>query len=195
MTEAQQSLDRFTKSAVAQILAFVWGFAEATLFFIVPDVLLTAIGCRSLRASMQAAGFAICGALLGGVVMYFSGYGSPESVRSVLIHIPAIHPQLLERVQSQLSEHGLGAVFFGPTVGIPYKIYAAEWGVRDGSLVTFLLVSIPARGVRFLFSALVANSAARLLVPLTKQRANVELAVVGVFWIGFYAFYFGRFGW
>ena len=41
------------------VAALLWGFAEATLFFIVPDVLLSAIAVRRGRgAALRAAGIA-----------------------------------------------------------------------------------------------------------------------------------------
>ena len=195
MTNNPQPLDRFAHSWAAQFAAFAWGLAEATLFFIVPDVLLTLIGCRSIRASLKASGFAILGALLGGIIMYGSASIAPYTTRSWLTQLPAIHPPLIERVESQLATHGLGAVLLGPTLGIPYKIYAAEWGARHGNQAMFLLISIPARGFRFVLGALVAGGMARLLAPWTQRRARIEVAIHALLWIGFYAFYFVRFGW
>jgi membrane protein YqaA with SNARE-associated domain len=182
-------------SRAAQVAAFLWGLAEATVFFIVPDVFLTVAACRSLRASMEACGWALGGALLGGAIMYTAGRNHPEYARDWLKRVPAIDAKLIQRVQMQESEQGLWAVLIGPTVGIPYKIYAVEWGARQENLPAFLLVSIPARGIRFLFSSLVAAGIARLLAPWTRRRPQIELTILAVWWIGFYAFYFSHFGW
>ena len=183
------------RSRAAQLAAFLWGLAEATVFFIVPDVFLTLAGCRSLRASMKACGWALCGALLGGVIMYTAGRNDPENARDLLTRVPAIDAGLIQRVQIQESEHGLSAVLIGPTVGVPYKIYAVEWGARQGNLPAFLLISVPARGIRFLLTSLWAAGIARLLAPWTRRRPQVEMAILAVFWIGFYVFYFSHFGW
>jgi membrane protein YqaA with SNARE-associated domain len=195
MSDKEPPLDRLARGNAAQFFAFAWGFAEATLFFIVPDVLLTVIGCRSVRASLKACGFAILGALLGGLVMYSAGRAAPDNSRAVLTRVPAIHRPLIERVQLQLSERGLAALMLGPATGTPYKIYAVEWGVQHGGLPLFLLVSIPARGIRFLLLALLANGIARLLTPWTRHNARIEMTVLGILWAGFYALYFVRFGW
>src|SRR5262245_21751474 len=134
MSDIPRPNDHLSRQRAASGAAFLWGLAEATFFFIVPDVLLTAIGCRSIRAGFHATGFAILGALLGGLIMYAAGNAAPERSRSFLTRVPAIHSQLVERVQLQLSEHGLGAVLLGPAAGIPFKIYAVEWGARHGNL-------------------------------------------------------------
>ena len=195
MTDRQEFLDRFAQSRAAQWAAFAWGLAEATLFFIVPDVLLTAIACRSLRASLKASCAAVAGALLGVMIMYGVGYAAPETARAWLARLPAIHPPLIQSVQTQLTRKGLAALLLGPGMGIPYKIYAVECGARRSNELTFLLVSIPARGMRFVLSAVLANGIARLIAPWTRRRAPIETTILVLFWIGFYALYFAHFGW
>jgi membrane protein YqaA with SNARE-associated domain len=50
--------------------AALWGFAEATLFFIVPDVLLSIIAVRrGRRPAWIAMAWTIAGAIAGGALM------------------------------------------------------------------------------------------------------------------------------
>jgi membrane protein YqaA with SNARE-associated domain len=177
------------------VLAFAWGLAEATFFFIVPDVLLTLIACRALRPALKATLAALVGALLGGAIMYAFGLRAPETARIFLDNVPAISPDLITRVTSQVSKSGLMAVLLGPIKGIPYKIYAVEWGSREGSFAAFMLISIPARYVRFLLASVIARAIARLIGPLTHHRASIELLILAVVWIAFYGYYFAHFGW
>ena len=51
---------------VVNLEAGLWGLAEATLFFIVPDVWLNLAGRRRLEAGLL-------GALIGGALIYFWG--------------------------------------------------------------------------------------------------------------------------
>src|SRR5205085_3291015 len=106
-----------------------------------------------------------------------------------------INARLLERVAGQVDERGLLAILFGPLKGIPYKIYAVEWGGRGGGLPAFLLISVPARWVRFAASAALTRIIARLIEPLTGHRAGIEWLVLAAVWVTFYTFYFMRFGW
>jgi len=191
----RSALDDFASSRSALILAFGWGLAEATFFFIVPDVLLTLIACRALRPAMKATVAALFGALVGGALMYVFGVREPHTARVFLDHVPAIGPALITTVAGHVSEGGLMAVLLGPINGIPYKIYAVDWGARGGSLVAFLLISIPARYVRFVLAALAARGIARLIEPLTHHRATIETLILAVIWVAFYGFYFSRFGW
>lgn len=182
------SADRWLQGRVALVIAFVWGIAEATLFFIVPDVFLTVVGCRAVKPAMKAALAALLGALLGGVITY--SFLMPDTI----LQVPGIDWNLAVSVQDEFEQHGLAALLIGPTRGIPYKIYAVEWAARGGALLPFLLVSIPARLIRFALSALVARVVANTLTRWTRQRIAVELAILGIFWVAFYAFYFAHFG-
>jgi len=187
--------DRLATGPLVLALACAWGLGEATFFFIVPDVLLTWVATRSLRAAIKATLAALAGALFGGALMVALAHASPETMHAFLLHIPGINTRLLERVAGQVNELGLLAVLFGPLKGIPYKIYAVEWGKRGGGLFTFLLISIPARWVRFALSAILTRLIARLIEPLTGHRAMIEWLVLAAVWVVFYAFYFARFGW
>jgi membrane protein YqaA with SNARE-associated domain len=188
-------IDRFVKSRMALVLAFIWGFSEAVFFFFVPDVLLTAIAARSMAAAIKASVAALAGALIGGAVMVVIAHTSPETARTLLLHIPGIHANLLERVAGQIEERQLVAVLLGPLKGIPYKIFAVEWGSRHGAMIPFLLISIPARYVRFAAAAGTANLIARVVAGITKRRAEREWVILGGVWVVFYGFYFWRFGW
>ena len=187
--------DRFPHGAGAQAAAFVWGLAEATVFFIVPDVWLTVLGCRSIRAGLKAALAALLGALAGGLVMYSAGRTAPASTRAFVERVPGIQLPLIQKVEADFNERSLAAVLLGPLRGIPYKIFAEEWGARRGSLPAFLTVSIPARGTRFGLGVLLAGGIARLIAPWTQRRARTEMLILAVCWISFYSVYFAKFGW
>lgn len=195
MNPAPHPLDRFTHSPAAQVVAFGWGLAEATVFILVPDVLLTVLGCRSIRAGLKAVLSALIGALAGGLIIYAAGRSAPEATQDFLVHLPGIQPGLIHTVELELNEHGLGAVFLGPLRGTPYKIYAAVWGARRGNPVAFLAASIPARGIRFLAGMLLAAAISRLIARWTRRKSRTELMLLSVFWITFYSFYFSKFGW
>lgn len=170
------------------LVAVVWGFSEATLFFIVPDVFLTLVALRDGRAGLLACGGAIVGALAGGLLMYLWGRADPASAAAALDAVPAIGPGMIEDVQRSLVSSGLGALFVGPLTGTPYKIYAVTGGSLGVGLLAFLLVSVPARGVRFVVLTLAASWASR--GPLGAWSLGRKRVVAVALWIGFYAVYF-----
>ena len=65
------------------LVAFLWGWSEATLFFIVPDILLTLLALRSLRTALVACVWASVGAIVGGAMTYDYANLHPASSREI----------------------------------------------------------------------------------------------------------------
>jgi membrane protein YqaA with SNARE-associated domain len=172
-----------------RLAAFLWGLAEATLFFIVPDVLLSAAALNRLRTALIACAWATAGALIGGTLLFAWGAHDPAGAWAVLDRIPAIHAAMPSSVRDALNEHGLAALFLGPLTGTPYKLYAVAAGQTGFSLPDFLLVSIPARAVRFILLCLLVHLIAR------KLPTHARLPVLAACWLAFYSAYFLHMGW
>ena len=171
------------------LVAGLWGFAEATLFFLVPDIWLTALAVRrGLKPALLACLAALAGALLGGVAMYGWGAANPEAARDMLDWVPAIDPAMIAKVRIALREDGVTAMFLGPLYGVPYKIYAVEAAGTGISLAAFLAISIPARMLRFLLLTIGSWAISAALSGRTSPRFRTGL-LAGV-WAVFYAAYF-----
>lgn len=176
-------------------LAFAWGLAEATVFFIVPDVLLTRIALRRARAALFAALLATAGAMVGGIVMYAAGQRAPQAAIALLDHVPGIDGGLIADVRTDVDAHGQAGLFRGVFRGWPYKVYAVENGAKSSGLALFLLFTALARMGRFVVSVLITRAVTLLIARWTRQRPRIEVWAWAVFWLGFYAFYFAAFGW
>lgn len=169
------------------LLAFVWGVAEATVFFVVPDVLITALALRSRRTALLACVGAVVGALLGGTITYVWGIRDPLGARQFFDLLPAIGPAMMDGVTRDLQQMGALAILAGPMVGVPYKLFAAQAAAAGFSLPLFLLISIPARGMRFVLLALLTNAAASWLRPRVGARSVV--LIYAVLWTVNYGLY------
>src|SRR5438477_284572 len=51
-------------------LALVWGFAEGSFFFIVPDVVISLTALFSIKRSLQQMGLVVIGSLLAGILLF-----------------------------------------------------------------------------------------------------------------------------
>lgn len=169
-------------------LAWFWGFAEATVFFIVPDVLISWLAIESYKRAFKASLWVLCGALLGACLLWFPGRTDPDSLRSIFVALPAIDDAMISSVQSQIEENGLVALFLGPLRGTPYKIYAVEAANLGYGLAVFLLISIPARLSRFLLVGVIAGALGQLARKKLSLRAARIVHVV--FWIALYTWFF-----
>ncbi len=177
-----------TRSTPELIGAGVWGFAEATFFFLVPDVLLTAIGIRDLRRGLWACVLAATTALGGGLVMYAWGAHDPDLARSVLDWIPAISPGLITHAAEEVRARELVALFLAPLHGEPYKIFAVVAGQLGVPLPGFILVSMLSRLSRFVLLTLLAAVCRKALCRRLSLRS--VLAIHLVLWTAFYSVYF-----
>jgi len=143
-------LSDHAKSRWSIIIAFVWGFAEATAFFIVPDVYLGFVALFNWRRGLWAMIAALIGAMLGGSVMYVLAMNNPSGINLFLTRVPLIDATLVNDVANQMHTNGLISLLNGPLRGTPYKIYAAQAGQQSLPFLYFLLLTIPARLERFL---------------------------------------------
>ncbi len=172
-------------------LAALWGFAEATLFFLVPDVLLSFAAMRSgLRPVLVACLAAALGATLGGATMMVAAQVATEAVRAAILALPGIGPQLLEEAGRRFAQEGVLAAFLGSLSGVPYKLYAFAAGASAGGegAPALLLATPLIRLPRFVGATLLAAGARRLLV--SRLGEDAALALLAAFWLGFYAWYF-----
>ena len=120
--------------------------------------------------------------------MFCWGNYDLKGTERFLIEIPAIDEELLNKVEQQIENNGVKATFFGPIAGRPYKIYAVYAGAKDISFPSFLLVSIPARLLRFILLTWITWWVASKL--LTKLRTRKKAFVLTAVWIAFYSWYF-----
>jgi len=176
-------------------VAAAWGFAEATLFFFVPDVVLTWFALdRPRRTAYAACAWAVAGALLGGAVMYAWGAVDFPAAARALDAVPAVSAMDVVEVRQELETGGLPALFLGPLTAKPYKTYAVQAGATGVSLVAFLLISIPARGIRFVL----LTAFARAVVHRTPARhwsLGVHRAIHATLWVSFYAVFWSLKPW
>jgi membrane protein YqaA with SNARE-associated domain len=168
-------------------VAFIWGLCEATFFFIVPDVWLTYVAITSRKKALYCCCFALVGALFGGLLIYLLGLVDYYTISKIFNFIPGISPPLQATVHQSLQEQGVLALLWGPIHGLPYKLYALNAAALEIPLVLFLLISIPARLIRFVLVTLLTAAVSRKLARyLTTRQIYI---ILGFFWIVFYTFY------
>jgi membrane protein YqaA with SNARE-associated domain len=178
------------------VVGFAWGFGEATLFFIVPDVWLGWVALVARRAAWAVLAVTLAGALLGGTVTYaVSKAAAPSTTARIADGVPTVDRDAIGRVSREMEEHGPRSVLFGPIrMGTPYKLYARAAGVQDQSLVAFLLWSIPGRLERMLPVTLLALAAGYTLRRWIAANRRTVLGVYAAIWLAVYAVYVVRIG-
>jgi hypothetical protein len=172
-------------------VGFLWGFSEGTLFFIIPDVLLGWASLAGMRCGLRTLGTILAGALVAGILMYAWASERPEQSRAVVASVPFVKERMFDKVQQDYMDHGLSGMLYGPSSGIPYKVYAVLAPSQHQPFV-FVIMSVPARLERFALSWIVFTA-----IGWTFQRwirAHVQFTTILYigFWVVTYAFYWSR---
>lgn len=178
------------KQRVEVMISFVWGFLEATVFFIVPDVWLTWLVLDHPKKAFHNSLWMLAGALLGGSVLFFLGTRFPDH-SDWFTRIPAIHAEMIQMVSSDLEAKGGISLLLGPIKGIPYKLFAFQ-ASSEMSFLMFILISFPARLLRFI----AVTSAAWLIARTFLQNHSLKTKrmILITCWVCFYCWYFSVMG-
>lgn len=157
------------------LAAFAWGIAEATVFFLVPDVLVAAASAYRPEAGAAFALAALGGSLAGGLVTYLVSRWKPRAVLAFVEWLPAHTPAYVAVVRQDTRLGGIGALATAAFLGRQFKIlaYEAATSGRPG-FVTFFGTTGLSRAARFSFAAYLGSQ-----VPLA-GTATAGLAVLGV---------------
>lgn len=170
------------------LIAGLWGFAEATLFFIVPDVWLSIAGRDHLHEGLRACLYGVFGALIGGSIIYLWGAHDHASAVAIMEKIPAVSTEMVSRVRQELTERGTWALMLGIFSGTPYKLYAAQAANAGIEFWMFSLVSIPARLIRFVSVTILCHYVVRLSRWLGLSVNPMTVILLG--WAIFYLIFF-----
>jgi membrane protein YqaA with SNARE-associated domain len=187
--------DRAASSRAAWV-AFLWGFAEATLFFIIPDVLLGAVALFAPRAAPRVLTYTLAGALAGGALTYgVSSELQPSRSKALLDGVPTVNNTAIRRVEREMRDDGARSIVYGPLrMGTPYKLYARAAAVEDEGLGSFILWSIPGRLERMLPVTLLAALVGLFARRRIAARPGTVFALYGALWLAVYVVYVVRVG-
>ena len=166
----------------------LWGFAEGTFFFIVPDVLFTRTTLLSIKRGWLQLAAAVVGAALAGAVMYVWASGSPAQARAAVAAVPFLGEKIIAPAEQRWREGGTLSLFSNPLSGVPYKVHAVL-APSHISLPAFLLLSLPLRAQRMLLSMIVFVPLAIWVRKDEVHRKTIGLRVHLAFWLVVYAIY------
>jgi membrane protein YqaA with SNARE-associated domain len=175
------------------IIGFIWGLAEATAFFIVPDVYLGFVALFNWKRGLWAMTAAIFGAMVGGSVMYSFAMQDLSSVNVFLTRIPLINADMVADIADKMQNDGLITMVNGPLRGVPYKIYAVQAGGRFLPYLSFLLMTILARLERLLPVTLLTGVLGKWFRSFIEKRTVPVVVAYILMWGIIYFLYYLRF--
>ncbi len=167
----------------------LWGAAEGFLFFVVPDVAISAVVlAKGWRAGLIACLLAATGASLGGGAMYVWSQGHPADARAAVEAVPAVSTAMIEAAKADMARDGwFIAALKGPMSSTPYKVYAMLAPASGASLPAWMAAAFPVRLPRFLVVALAFALARRAAEGRISRRGLTILFGAG--WVLFYGWF------
>lgn len=192
-TPLYSRITSFSWSHGTILVAFLWGLAEATLFFLIPDIFLGFVALFNWRRGFLSTAFAVIGALIGGVVMFSLAINHPQLMNRILTTIPLINQEMVDSVRDAILSTGVISLITGPLQGIPYKVYAVQAGQQGLPIPLFLIMSMIARLERLLPVYLVGAIVGITFRDYVHHHTRLVIGMYIVFWLGVYTWYFLRF--
>ncbi|MGW4206125.1 lysophospholipid acyltransferase family protein [Streptomyces sp. NPDC004726] len=179
-TNAESLRDSSARRRIASVaasrrwlpIAFVWAFAEALSWPLMPELLLAAACVAAPYAALRLSLTALAGSLAGSLLalqLAGAGVGLPAPLTTDRMRAEARH---------QLALESADAVRHQPWNGIPFKVYAAEAGRADVPAGDWLASAAAARGSRTLMVGL-AFAALGVLLRRYRRYYPVYLALLG----------------
>lgn len=196
MSASKSGYERFSNHAGSKwsiIVAFLWGFAEATAFFIVPDVYLGWVALFNGRRGVWAMIAAVLGAMAGGSVMYYLAMKDLSALNLFLDRIPLINAEMIADIANKMRADGLITMINGPLRGVPYKIYAVQAGGLSLPYLSFLFMTILARLERLLPVTLLAGGLGKWFKDFIEKRTVFVVSIYVLIWGIIYFSYYLRF--
>src|SRR5256712_2757723 len=179
-------LGAIARSTAALAASGVWGYAEATRFYIVPDVLIGWVALHGTRPRVWTALAATPGAVLGGAAVHRDA----AAQHARLCEIPGISSAMLDDAAERFARHGRVAVVRAPPAGIPYKGSAAQSALHGRPLEELVLWTPPARLWRFLLIAVGAGVFGTIFARAIRRRETEFLVAYLAIWAITYARYY-----
>jgi membrane protein YqaA with SNARE-associated domain len=140
---------RDLKVTRCDLLIAVWALAEATVWFVVPDFLLLALGVARPRHPVRSAVICLLFSLLGISLMWWLCQRFP--MQSIVYSLPWTYPNMGEHVARLSAQSGVWVALEQPASTIPVKVWVVvAASSTDWQFLPFLLCVGLARGVRML---------------------------------------------
>ena len=136
------------KSLADKILGFI-SIIESIIFPIPVDPFLAGLTLATPKKAFKFALFCTVGSVIGGIIGWFLGFFVGPSIENILLNIPWFTEAKFKAVKLAYNENGMLIIFLGAFTPLPYKIITVTSGMAGINIISFLLMSLVGRGVRF----------------------------------------------
>ena len=167
------------------LLAIV-SFTESSFFPIPPDILMIPMILARPSRAWLIAGIALVSSVLGGLLGYAIGALAYEQIGQPILESLG-KADAMGEFNTRFNDFGFWAVLTAGVTPFPYKVITIMSGWTGMPLMTFILTSILARGLRFfLVAALLWKYGAPVREFIERRLGLVTIVFVVLLFGGFY---------
>jgi membrane protein YqaA with SNARE-associated domain len=163
-------------------LAFI-SFLESSIFPIPPDVMLLPMCLANRKRALLIAVVCTLASVLGGLFGYAIGYFAFDTIGEPVLAFYGAGEKY-DLFREWYEQYGTVVTFVAGLSPIPYKVITISAGVFSFPLVSFILLSILSRGLRFMIEAWIIKQFGEPAMKFIDKHFEVLTIVGGILFVG-----------
>ena len=168
------------KSTLAKSILFIVAFVEAIFFPIPVDPLLAFLVLSDKKKYLKLTIICTFGSVIGGLIGWLIGYFIGPTIENYFIKIPFISEDTFNKVKKGHDDYGSLIIFLGAFTPLPFKIISITSGIFKVNLLSFILMSIIGRGLRFFLISIFVKIYGNRIIQLLQKKIFLITTILGV---------------
>ena len=167
------------KPLAEKVLGFI-SMIESIIFPLPVDPFLAALTLAVPRKAFRFAFICTIGSVIGGIIGWFLGYLIGPSIENLFLYFPWFTEEKFNAVKFAYKENGMLIIFLGAFTPLPYKIITITSGIAEVNIITFVLMSILGRGIRFFIVAYLVKFFGKPALLFLQRNLLISSSILGI---------------
>jgi membrane protein YqaA with SNARE-associated domain len=177
------------KPLADKILGFI-SMIESIIFPLPVDPFLAGLTLAVPSKAFKFALICTIGSVIGGVIGWLLGYLIGPSIENLFLYFPWFTEEKFNAVKFAYKENGMLIIFLGAFTPLPYKIITITSGIAEVNIITFVLMSIFGRGIRFFIVAYLVKFFGKPALLFLQKHLLISSSILGIAIIFFLIYIF-----
>ena len=167
------------KPLAEKVLGFI-SMIESIIFPLPVDPFLAGLTLAVPKKAFRFAFICTIGSVIGGVIGWFLGYLIGPSIENLFLYFPWFTEEKFNAVKFAYKENGMLIIFLGAFTPLPYKIITITSGIAEVNIITFVLMSILGRGIRFFIVAYLVKFFGKPALLFLQKHLLISSSILGI---------------
>ena len=167
------------KPLADKILGFI-SMIESIIFPLPVDPFLAGLTLAVPSKAFKFALICTIGYVIGGVIGWLLGCLIGPSIENLFLYFPWFTEEKFNAVKFAYKENGMLIIFLGAFTPLPYKIITITSGIAEVNIITFVLMSIFGRGIRFFIVAYLVKFFGKPALLFLQKHLLISSSILGI---------------